>query len=229
MIAATTFAHSYSSFWKECFPALESYVRLINSGAYSRAFDEQPWPIDSSRNFLISEVSFCLVKAGDNGADIGFAYQQARSRLSGLPGVPDDDLPLTDKEAKVVTDLAYRMKIMLRTAADKNAVMAFDPIFSGCGILAKSYGDVLAGQLLIEMKCVDRGFRATDFRQLMTYVFQDLASGYSDIQYIAILNARRGIFHKARVEQFVYDTSAASIMDVQNKFLAAVGFGGVSR
>jgi hypothetical protein len=229
MITASTFTHSHSSFWKECFPALETYIRVVNSGAYTRVFDDESWPIEPSRSFLVSEVSFCLVKMGDQNASIERAYQEAKARLSGLPGVPDDDVPLTDQETKLVSNLAYRTKIMLRAVADKDATTAFDPTFAGCGVLSKSYGDVLAGPLLIEVKSVDRGFRATDFRQLMTYVFQDLASGSSNVEYIAVLNARRGIFHKARVEQFVFDTSAASVIDIQNKFLAAVGFGGVSR
>lgn len=229
MITASAFTHSYSSFWKECFPALESYVRVVNSGAYTRVFDERDWPTQPSRSFLISEVSFCLLKLGNQKAKMEEAYQEARVRLSGLPGVPNDDVPLTEEETALVSELAYRIHIMLKTAVQNDSAIEFDPPFAGCGVLSKSYGDILAGQLLIEVKSVERGFRATDFRQLMTYVFQALASGSFKAEYIAVLNARRGIFHRARLEQFVFDTSAASVIDIQSKFLSAVGFGGVSR
>lgn len=229
MITSKDFAHSHSSFWKDCFPALESYTRVVNSGAYERLLDEMDFPIESSRSFLISEVAFCLAKKGNPNANINEAYQEARIRLRGLPGVIDDNIKLTEMESLVATNLATRIVQMINGISGASIDPVFDPIFLGCGSLAKSYGDILVGQNLIEVKSVERGFRATDFRQLMTYVFQDMASGSCRIQDIALLNPRKGIFYKENIEKFVFDTSASSVIDVQNKFLSAVGFGGVSR
>ena len=229
MITATKFTFTHSSFWKDSFPALESYIRVINSGAYERIFDECEVFIEAGRSYLISETAFCLAKniAAKNSLDE--AYNEARIRLNGLPGVIDDKIPLNELEVKAAIELANRLLKMIKIISPKNSPIEFDPSFAGCGALAKSNGDILAETLLIEVKSVDRNFRATDFRQLMTYLFQDLASGKSKIQEIGVVNPRRGIFYKANVEQFIFDTSATSILDVQNKFLSAIGCGGVSR
>ncbi|QGY79187.1 hypothetical protein [Sphingorhabdus lacus] len=227
MISSAQFASSHHSFWSDCFPALENYVRVINAGGYERSFNELSWPIAPLRSALVSEVAFCMRR--HPSLTISDAFSEAKIRLANLPGVPVDDQQLSSDEAKAATDLAHRIGIMAQRIAGNNIPLQYDPLFSGCGLLNHSRGDIRTTDVIIEVKSVDRTFRSTDFRQLITYIFQDRSTGSSTIKKLAILNARRGIFFGAQLSDFVSDTSGSNFTDIQNKFFAAVGSGGASR
>lgn len=227
MITAISFAHSYSSFWKECFPALESYIRVINSGGYIRKFDEKIYRISPSRSFLVSEVAFCLLKQSKENIDD--AFEEAVARLQALPGAMNISERLNDTEKNAALNLASRNLEIINTMVTDRSKIVFSPMFPGCGALSQSFGDVLSGSLLIEIKSVDRGFRATDFRQLITYVLQNFISGNSSIENIGVINPRKGIYYKENLERFLFDTCAPNLIDLQNKFLSSIGFGGISR
>ncbi|MGE4314260.1 MAG: hypothetical protein AB7E85_08340 [Pseudobdellovibrionaceae bacterium] len=227
MITVSQFTSSYSSFWDSCFPALEGYIRVINSGAYKRVYDEMGWEVSAARSALVSEVAFCLAK--EKNGNVSNAYIEARKRLSGLPGVVDDKKELDKQEISCAITLARRLWGMLENLGGKSIEPCFDPSFIGCGSLMKSSGDIQIRDCLIEIKSVDRGFRATDFRQLITYFLLDSFSKKASIKHICIMNARRGVYHASTIEEFVYDTSASGIMDIQQKFLSSLGHSGISR
>lgn len=227
MISSTQFASSHHSFWSDCFPALENYVRVINSGGYDRVFNELAWPVAPNRSALVSEVAFCLSR--NPSTLLVDAFAEAKVRLANLPGVPVDNLDLDADESKAAKDLSQRIITMAKSIAGRTSLIEYDPLFSGCGVLNHSRGDIRTADLLVEVKSVDRTFRSTDFRQLITYVFQDRATGASTIQRIAILNARRGILFQAQLSDFFSDTSGSNFTDIQNKFFAAIGSAGASR
>jgi len=231
MITANQFTTAHSSFWEQCFPALEGYVRLVNSGAYERYFEELSWGVDPSRSALLSELAFCLAKSGevDSADSQAVATIEARKRLSQLPGVTLTDDPCSDIEMAAAVELANRILIILRTLGRRVGDPIFDPEFPGCGILRKSHGDILVGDTLVEIKSVERGFRSTDFRQLITYALQDGSAGSSRISRVCLANPRKGILHFASLDQIVFDTSACSLIDIFGKFNAAVGSRGISR
>lgn len=229
MITASQFVTSHGSFWDHCFPALESYVRVVNSGAYDRFAEEMDWPVLPARSALISEVAFCILGKGKSDEAVQEAYMNARNRLNGLPGVIDDGIGLNDAEKKTVLGLSERIGSVVTGLNLSRHKVILEPAFAGCGLLSQSYGDIAFDGVLIELKNVDRGFRASDFRQLMTYVFQCAAEGAKDINMICVANARKGIIHKAKLDQFIYDTSASSFVEIHSKFFASVGLGGISR
>lgn len=231
MITVAQFTTTHSSFWEQCFPALEGYVRLVNSGAYDRYFEELSWEVEPNRSALISEIAFCLAKIGEieSRSAQTDAGAEARMRLSRLPGVTLGDEALSDRESAAAVELAGRILTIIRLLKSRGGDALFDPPFSGCGILQKSFGDILMGDTLIEIKSVDRSFRSTDFRQLMTYVLQDTSAGASRIARVCVANPRKGILHFANLDQLVFDTSACSLVDIYGKFNAAVGNRGISR
>jgi len=149
--------------------------------------------------------------------------------LSGLPGVEDDGVELDQEEISLVEELAHRTSSMVDALKDKNASKVFDPLFAGYGAMIAAYGDIIAGGILFELKAVDRGFRGTDFRQLMTYCLLNSYEKGSTIDSIVLINARRGIYHFAPLNDFVFDTSASTFQDIQLRFASAVGIGGTSR
>ncbi len=227
MITATQFAHNYSSFWLENFPALKSYVRVINAGAYERVFDEYDASIEPSRASLISETAFCFLKNGEKS--LPKAFREATVRIGNLPGAEKTHTRLKEQEKASVVELARRTKIMVEAISRDTDNITFDIEFAGCGALSRSYGDIFSNAVLSEVKSVDRGFRAVDFRQLMTYVLQNTTSKNYSIHSIAVINPRSGIFYKENIERFLFDTCAPNILDLQGKFVSSIGFGGLSR
>lgn len=229
MISTTDFVHRHGSFWKTHFPAMENYVRIVNSGGYQRYCNEMQWKISSNRSYLISEVAFCLFKSKKiTPENISKAFDDAIVRLSGLPGTPEAIDPLEQLEKLAAIELAGRLRDMCNLIADGRQTI-IDPEFPGCGALSRSRGDIIAGDVLLEVKAVDRPFRASDFRQTIIYALQNLADGKSNIVKIGLLNPRRGIYYIENFDQIIFDISGASIYESQSAFLSAVGMGGVSR
>ena len=230
MITTSAFVHRHNSFWKTHFPALENYVRVINSGAYERVFTEQQWNVAPDRSYLVSEVAFCLAEKPKICREtVEEAFSDARARLLGLPGTPEEISFLTYQEMNDTVELSRRTSNIIKSLDEKYEEIVFNPYFCGCGILFGSYGDILAGTTLVEIKSVDRGFRATDFRQLLTYFFQNNQKKRYQIDRLAVVNPRRGITFSENVGQFVFDSSGSDILESQNRFLSAIGAEGLSR
>lgn len=227
MISSTQFAGSHHSFWTDCFPALEGYVRLVNAGAYDRTFDVLYWAVDPSRSALVSEVAYCLCRSPSLTDDDALA--EAKIRLSNLPGVSVDDAPLSIVEVKAARKLSHRINVMIRGVVGSGFALSFDPVFIGCGLLGHARGDVRSTNVLIELKSVDRTFRTTDFRQLLTYVLQDRCRGGSTLTHIALVNGRRGISFIASIADLINDIAGSTLSNIESKFLAAVGAAGASR
>lgn len=228
MITVNDFVHKHGSFWRATFPAMDNYVRVINSGAYTRLLDEMPWSKDDLRNYLISEVAFCLNKNRNISlSGVDDAFNEAVIRLSGLPGTQRQLDGMTEAELSMSIKLADRIRIMISSVSRSTAT--FDPEFPGCGALSKSYGDIELEDLLIEIKAVDRSFRVTDFRQILVYFFMNISAKKGDINKLCVMNPRRGIIYSDRMDQFIYDSSGLNVMDAHSAFVSAVGMGGTSR
>ena len=230
MITASTFAHKHNSFWKTNFPALESYIRVVNSGAYDRILPDQAWKVVPERSFLISEVGFCLSRQTEvDKAIVDRTFDEAVRRLSGLPGAPDAIDVMDQAEIRQSISLSKRIRQMIPEIEMEDELCIFDPIFSGCGVISKSQGDLIAGETLIEIKSVDRNFRASDFRQLLIYYFQNSAGKTHSIRRLKVLNPRRGISFSAKAPQLIFDISGSDVVEAQGRFLSAVSMGGISR
>jgi hypothetical protein len=187
------------------------------------------WEIAPNRSYLVSEVAFCLFKNKKiSPMNILNAFEDAAARLLDLPGTPEEIVPLEEIEIKTAIELAGRLRDMCSFIADGRATV-IDPEFPGYGALSRSRGDIIAGNVLLEVKAVDRPFRASDFRQTIVYALQNLASGKSGIVKIGLLNPRRGIYHIEKLDQIIFDVSGGSIYEAQSAFFSAVGMAGVSR
>ena len=111
MITATQFSSSHNSFWSNCFPALENYVRLINSGGYEREFLVLDWKVDAHRSSLVSEAAFCLSKSATISTTE--AFREAELRLSQLPGIDKNFHAESELESRSAEQLSSRLKAML--------------------------------------------------------------------------------------------------------------------
>ena len=229
MITASTFVHKHNSFWHTYFPALDNYVRLVNSGAYTRLYTQYDGHVSPERSYIVSETAFCLAYQNDfSEKGIIESFNTAKKRLSGLSGVPRAIEELSMQEINTAQKWAHQLQTMSSLKRERPKKL-YNPEFPGCGLLCKSTADILIDDnTLIEVKCVDRSFRSTDFRQLITYTFQAMESGVF-INSLVVLNPRKGIFFEENLSQFVLDTSASDILELQGRFRASIGMSGISR
>lgn len=68
------------------------------------------------------------------------------------------------------------------------------PTFKGCGFIDESEGDIIHNNTLFEVKTVDRNFRSSDIRQLVTYSALEFIAGNSRFNKIGLINPRRGVY-----------------------------------
>ena len=229
MITALDFATRHGSFWKANFPALESYVRLVNSGAYERYADPLDWTAKAERNYFVSEVGFCLAKISQHGtATVDQAMGMARDRLSNLPGISEAAPVLSASERRLASSLSNSL-ISILHHIEPTGDTVFDPSFKGCGLMLQAYGDCLRGSTLFEVKSVERAFRSSDFRQLLTYFFLNRSSQVYQIQRLGVINPRTCIYFSAPVDELIYAISGSNVSDSQSKFWSAIGMAGASR
>lgn len=227
MITATQFSSSHNSFWSNCFPALENYVRLINSGGYEREFLVLDWKVDAHRSSLVSEAAFCLSKSATISTTE--AFREAELRLSQLPGIDKNFHAESELESRSAEQLSSRLKAMLSMVIGRQTPFEFEPNFKGLGILGHAVGDFRTLDHIVEVKSVDRGFRSSDFRQILTYFLMDFCENNTPINLMSIVNPRRGIYFSQSVQDFFGYTTGLEINDVMLRFLAAVGSAGASR
>ena len=155
---------------------MDMFVRQINRGRYDRWYP----PIDNRcpphlRGFQ-SELAYSLVETvwqrdGNFFTKISgieeMSISKARARLSAfrVRHLPDgSDIHSVDPVATL--EIANRIRTRL-SFLRRNIV--FQPRFPGCGIVSAAVGDLSAEDLLLEIKNVERGFRATDVRQVLLY------------------------------------------------------------
>jgi hypothetical protein len=81
--------------------------------------------------------------------------------------------------------------------------LQYSPRFRGCGIISDSFGDVLAGNTLYEIKTAERPYRSVDLRQTLVYAALNHSSRTYTIVNLALLNPRLGTFLRFNIESLV--------------------------
>ncbi|MFO0403476.1 MAG: hypothetical protein ACK52P_17520 [Alphaproteobacteria bacterium] len=103
------------------------------------------------------------------------------------------------------------------------------PLINGCGYIDASEADVISGVSLFEIKAVDRSFKGTDIKQLMTYCALNHASRQFDIQDIAIFNPRQGIWFQLNLDNIAREISGQSAQELCERVALTLCSGDISR
>ena len=103
------------------------------------------------------------------------------------------------------------------------------PIFPGCGFVDRSFGDLLVGDTLYEVKSGDRNFRLMDVKQILVYLALNIISHSHDINYVGFVNPRVGIYYKLGISDFAYAISGKNMIQLLSDIIEFVSSGGVSR
>jgi hypothetical protein len=195
MVTAEKFSQIAGSYWSSLLPRLSSFVSLSNSGA-QRFSDPLSLASSPRRRPLVTETAFVAWKSGA----LAGAEDVARARLAVLW----NQIPLSDPLTQFEMLDAIVIISRLESIAEIGGIcdVTIEPSLPGCGFLDGGAPDFLAtinveskmGQVLGEIKMVERQFRSVDYRQMVCYLVLYYAKHSKILEYLWLVNPIRGIF-----------------------------------
>ncbi|MBW1613148.1 MAG: hypothetical protein JRJ57_04065 [Deltaproteobacteria bacterium] len=218
MISERKFSNSFSSFWNELLPTADSFVRRMNLSLERYCLPiESRFEVNRDRRSVINELSFRFFMSLARGKKlsasdkmkISFEVSHYIERLA--PNI-NIDQPISKEEIEESESLSSALTQYF--SKDELNKLWFWPDFRGCGRINSCKGDIITGDKLVEVKAGDRRFRITDVRQVITYLSLNSISKQYDIQHIALVNPRKGLFFETTVEILIEDCSQRKPVDV---------------
>ena len=238
MIDASTFANAYHSFWNSQTPMCEHFVRRVNLEGLRRFASPVVTREQSKRRALIAEYAFSLFVALRIGSGIfqpkkqrseleQEAWRAARSRLAPYVsrGV-DLDGAFNEEERVEVEAIFSRLTGFF---ARSKAPLFLRPVFAGCGYVDASEGDAVLGGTIYEIKTVERPFRSSDVRQVITYAALNSKSHQYLVNKIGLLNPRSGKFCSFDFEFVCAEIAGTSAQELFMTIIDAISSGEISR
>lgn len=231
MIDASSFATYHNAFWADCTPTSEHFVRRLNLDKTERWSPPIAKPADKIRAAFVSELAFarfCGLVEGVDASQLDMtAMVETKKRLLPLMDDPATlDAPFTDAEKDQMQKLERGLTAFFR---HRGSTLQTRPMFQGCGYIDASEGDVISGSCLFEVKAVDRSFRSTDIRQLVTYCAMNHALGQFRLDSIGIFNPRRGLWFEMSVDDVCHEISGQSAQELFDNVVHGVSSGDISR
>ena len=237
MIDASVFASSYNSFWKTNSPTFEHFVRQINLNGKRRV--DPPMDVSLSKNnSLIAELGFSLFfhekRNRDAETKLGrdaihdFSYSDAVHRISAFGKSGVHGFELTEGEFKESETISRRLSQFFNATLLAEEIF-LRPIFSGCGYIDASEGDIIFGDTLFEVKTVHRPVRGIDVKQLLTYAALNFSDKKFKIDMIGIFNPRLGICWSSSVEDVCQSVSGLSSQQFLSTLVQTISSGEISR
>lgn len=229
MISAERFAKERSSYWSQRLPRLEGFVRALNLGV-GRFSPPITSKVDSHRHAFVAELAFELFKftvTSENrtltSEEVNTAVRRTRERMATLEDVSDADVPPPNAlERNEAIKIVKNLQAFLRDRSPTRAVVS--PQLPGCGLIDQASADLILYRpinqqaspfkrdseereecLLYEIKTVQRPFRASDIKQLLTYGALLSAQGEAPAT-LGIVNPRLGTFFESSTNAITLDT-----------------------
>jgi hypothetical protein len=231
MIDASSFANLHNSFWTAHAPSLERFVRRLNLELTQRWSPPINKPPEKIRAALVSETAFsrfCNLVSSPNLEKIDeISLVEAKKKLIPLMG-EDQDLiaPLSLSEKDQIKEIEKNLITFFRQRGEQVIIR---PLINGCGYVDASEADVISGVSLFEIKAVDRPFKGTDIKQLMTYCALNHASKQFYIEDIAIFNPRQGIWFQLNLDNIAREISGQSAQELCERVALTLCSGDLSR
>jgi hypothetical protein len=229
MTSELEFVRDYTSFWRTISPLSEDFVKRINLSVLKRFDAEISSRGATSRRGLINEVAFEL-----------FAYYQS-SKIS-LENLTKNDLEkITDKVSNYISHLragapdfssilseeevAETMEIAKKLISffGKFKTLEIHPKLAGCGKISACYGDVIADDILYEVKSGGRHFRSVDLRQLVLYMALNRAKKQYQINRLGLYNPRCGFHFLQPCNEFSLQFSGLTAEELCHKIIYELG------
>lgn len=241
MISVSAFCKMHSSFWKGVAPTTDIFVRRLNLGHYEREFPEMTIPTLPTRRGFINEVAFAVfcqsVRRGQgwppgrlSKAELDEAVTSIRS-LSARKEIRGEIKQENDLGPEELLDIEEQRDRLMRFLFINRSVgtLVVEPVFPGCGIIDTSRGDLIASNVLYEVKAGDRLFRSIDVRQLILYSTLNHISRSFRIERLGLFNPRIGISATIPIDDLCFEISGKNSAELLSEIAAVVSSGDVSR
>jgi len=218
MISERKFSNSFSSFWNELLPTADSFVRRMNLSLERYCLPtESRFEVNRDRRSVINELSFRLFMNLAKGKKLSPNDKMRMSvevshYIEKLAPNINIDQPISKEELEESESLSSALAQYF--SGDEVNKLRFWPVFRGCARINSCKGDIITNDKLVEVKAGDRHFRITDVRQVITYLSLNSISKQYDIQHIALVNPRKGLFFETTVEVLIEDCSQRKPVDV---------------
>lgn len=216
MISARLFSQSFPGFWGELLPLLTpAFVHMVNESFISVPVAlEVPKASGESDSAVIAECAFFLAQAASERnvtahelcQDSGLMFQALREALrevSRFEGVEaHEPFPLTEPEhAEVVALTQNYQHFLQRRSLGRDVV--FHPVVPGAGFIDSCEADLSVGEILFEVKTVNRNLAGKDIRQLIVYLALQSATGNRRWSRAGFFNPRKAIFHEFDIDDLI--------------------------
>lgn len=218
MISELEFTRDYTSFWRTISPLSEDFVRKINFFVLDRYETELDSNTSPQRRAFINEVGFeiffqCRMKNLKLEIVIEEELDAILKKISAYiarqrNGAPFYTWEMDAIEVDEAREIAERLLYFFRDF--KNVTIR--PRFSGCGKLSSCQGDVVADNILYEVKSGGGEFRfkSIDLRQLVLYLTLNQYSKQYNISRLGLYNPRKGFHFVATHQEFSLHFSGLS-------------------
>jgi hypothetical protein len=241
MISVSAFCKMHSSFWKGVAPTTDIFVRRLNLGHYDREFPEMAIPTQPARRGFINEVAFAVfcrsVRRGQgwppgtlSKAELDQAVTSVRALAARKEG-HGEVKQVDDLGPEEVLDIEEQRDRLMRFLFLNRSVdrLIVEPVFPGCGIIDTSKGDLIASNILYEVKAGDRLFRSIDVRQLIMYSMLNHISKSFQIEGLGLFNPRIGISATIPIDDLCFEISGKNSAELFSEITAMVSSGELSR
>ncbi len=238
MISDKKLAVSFTSFWQELLPAGDSFIRSmnLNTERYDTPLDSK---VSAVRRALINETGFLVYVASlkehlsidqvEKSKLFGDVSLTAWNHVKGFEEQNDPTFKAMNKvEGTEVKVLAQRLEEFFVNHESGKPIVP-SPMFAGCGFIDDCAGDILAGDVLYEVKAGDRKFRLVDIRQVLVCLALNHSRERYRITQVGLLNPRLGVFYKIRVNDLTQRISGTSPTELFSEIIEFVSSGGVSK
>ena len=237
MIDAASFSGWYNAFWNDCAPTCEHFVRRLNLDGLER-FCPPMAKSGASNRALIAEYAFSLFveRRRDNVANRtqssnealeDAAWAATRKRLAPYVSQGFDLNRGFDEESlREVGEIARRL---FGFFAKRKCQLVMRPVFTGCGYVDASEGDIIFGETIYEIKTVERPFRGIDIRQAIMYSALNFASKQFDIKNLGLLNPRRGQYCDVPLDHVCFEISGRPTEELLATIIEAISSSEISR
>lgn len=236
MISEVNFVKNFLSFWDTVVPYMKPYIKICNLDIEAFGPIEDVQFDANSYKSLSAELAFRLFCKELNEGKQSLTPQvvnrievETCKYISQFGDVDASRVKIGEEERKEAIWLKNNLIRFFRDIWGDKSPIITNPFFVGCGILDHSWGDIIVGNTLFEIKAVDRNFQAPDMRQLLTYIVLNSASKSYNIKKICLLNPRRCVFYWDNINSAVAKMSGKSLDWMVNETINLLSSGDLSK
>jgi hypothetical protein len=242
VITETTFAINFASVWQLLTPNSESVIKGLNKTVLNLRRASFAWSRADRRAF-VNEIGFELFAHRVRGAPAGhseFSFDDRFSMAVAAAGTslarfsftsPQPDYPtnLERLEAMSLANGLHSFRRRVEYIARDWQQTCVHPRFRGCGILEACEGDLLIGDILVEVKSGDRNFRSIDIRQLLTYCALNSMEKQFNLRQVACVNPRRATYFRVDLETLCLQLCRKPSDELLSEIVYYLSSGDISR